>query len=274
MTEADRWFARCASERGYDPGEHEPDLSARGMTKRPDFVVTGPGGEQAAFEVKALTDQIALVQRLLSGQPVSAGPDQVFGPIREDVKEAAGQLKGLAGEMPVVAVLANPEGVPFDLSTEQVLAALYGNYEYRVPISAETGGAAGPGAVGLGRDGRLKTNHPYMSAVAILRCRENRQDALDALSAETKAQPGWEDMPTAVQADVLFDVVNANSADFPDGDYLYVDVIDTMSASLEEGPALPLPDSWFSEHPRDSRWRYNPAGYFECVRGPAKDKAD
>lgn len=273
MTKADRWFERCARERGYNPGEHEPDLSERGMSKRPDYVVTNSADERAAFEVKAFTDKIPLVQRLYSRQPVSAGPDQVFGPIREHVKAAAAQLKGLAEEMPVVAVLANPDGVPFDHSTEQVLAALYGNHEYRMAINTATG-KPGPVSFGLGRDGRLKTNHPYMSAVAILRHREHRQDAVDALTAETKTQPGWEEIPAARRAEILLDVINANSADFPDGDYFYVDVIDTMSASLEEGPALPLPDSWFGEHPRDSRWRYNPAGHFECVRGPAKVEAD
>jgi hypothetical protein len=52
--------------------------------------------------------------------------------------------------------------------------------------------------------------------------------------------------------------------ELPEGDYVYLDVIETMSES-----AVPLPDDWFDgEH--DSRWRLNLDGYLERVRGPLR----
>ncbi len=53
-----------------------------------------------------------------------------------------------------------------------------------------------------------------------------------------------------------------DQAELPDGDYVYVDVIETASAS-----AMPLPEEWFAGE-RDSRWRLGLDGYFAQVRGP------
>ena len=172
--------------------------------------------------------------------------------------------------MPLVVVLANPEGAFVHLDVDHVLAALYGNMQYSIPIDTETGGAAGPGQFELGRDGKLKTDHPYISAVVILHCREHGRDVVDGMVEEAKAQPGWETMTTAERGDVLADVLKtANERELPDGQYYRVDVIDTISASLPEGPAKLLPDEWFMG-PRDTRWRHNGIDHFEQVRGPKR----
>jgi len=42
-TSGDDLFERYLHEHGYDPGPHEPDLSAHGIQTRPDYLVTRDG---------------------------------------------------------------------------------------------------------------------------------------------------------------------------------------------------------------------------------------
>jgi hypothetical protein len=49
--------------------------------------------------------------------------------------------------------------------------------------------------------------------------------------------------------------------DLPTGDYIYLDVIETISES-----AVPLHEDSFDGE-QDSCWRLNTEGYFELVRG-------
>jgi hypothetical protein len=50
-TEGDDWFEEYLLTHGYMPGEHEPDLSSAGVTRRPDFLPSR-GGERIACEVE------------------------------------------------------------------------------------------------------------------------------------------------------------------------------------------------------------------------------
>ncbi len=256
---ADDWFERCLRERGHDPGEHEPDLAGAGISKSPDYLPTSAAGDQAGFEVKAFSRNSKLGQQFATQRGGVFDGKRLTAPSRNQLGEAAAQLKGLASKMPLVVVVANPEGAPVDMTVGGVVVeAMYG------PAPSLS-----PDRAGLGRDGKFTASHQYVSAVVILRCRQRRDDVLNELVAEAKAQPSWEQLGPAKRADVLLDVLSANDQDFSDGEYFHVDVIDTVSATASNGPALVLPDSWFSD-PLDTRWRYNGRDAFEQVQGPTK----
>jgi len=255
---ADDWFARCLRERGHDAGEHEPDLAGEGISKAPDYLPTSAAGHQTGFEVKAFSRNSKLGKQFATQRGGVFDPKRLTAPSRNQLGEAAAQLKGLAGKMPLVVVVANPEGAPVDMTVGGVIEAMYGPAR-----------SLGPDRAGLGRDGKFNASHQYVSAVVILRCRQRRDDVLDELVAEAKAQPTWEQLGDAERAEVLFDLLNANDQNFPDGEHFHVDVIDTVSATATDGPALVLPDSWFSD-PLDTRWRYNGRDAFEQVQGPTK----
>jgi hypothetical protein len=262
-TSGDELFERYLVEQGYDPGPHEPDLAARGIAKRPDFVPRCVQ-MQIACEVEQFAAGASALERRLSGQRTfAASPREVYGPIRNSIKEAAGQLKPLQPlKLPLVVVLANPEGAIVDLSVNNVVAALYGNPEFTMQIDPAAGSTVSGGRFELGRDGKLTNDHPYISAVALLRRREHRQDKADELAAADTGQGAPRDLAEAsVQALRL--LRRLHQAELPEGDYVYVDVIETASAS-----AMPLPEGWFAGE-RDSRWRLSAEGYFVQVRGPA-----
>ena len=171
-TTADEWFERYLLDHGFDPGEHEPDLSSWDVQTHPDYLPTGDAG-QIACEVKQFGKDLKLARRLAEQRYVAASDAEVYGPIRNQVAEAASQLKPLGSrQMPLVVVLANPAGAPVDLSFDHVIAALYGNTQWTVAIDPSTGGAVDEGRFELGRDGKLTNDHAYLSAVALLRRRE------------------------------------------------------------------------------------------------------
>jgi hypothetical protein len=266
-TEADDWFARYLLDQGNVPGEHEPDLSDRGITSRPDFLPHNTAGEQIACEVKQFSPNSKLGRRLRQGRPISAGDKEVFGPIRNQVAEAAATLKPLAAEgLPLVAVLANPEGAPVDLSVDHVVEALYGTAAYTLAIDPTTGGAIGDGQWILGRDGKLTNDHQYLSAVALMRVRAHRQDKQDEISQRLREADDWGDLSRPEQAGRIADAFACafEQGELPEGEYFWVDVIDTISET-----AVPLPESWF-DGPNDNRWRMSDEGQFEMVRGEGR----
>jgi hypothetical protein len=267
MTEADRWFERCLLERDCDPGEHEPDLSEQGLTKSPEFIPTNAVGQQAAFEVKAFSQNSKLGEQFARQKSGVFDGRRLIVPIRNQLGEAAAQLKGVAGKMPAVVVLANPHGGHVDMTVDGVLQAMYGDGRYVIPIDRESG-SGGPARYELGRDGKLTNDHRYLSAVVILRRRELRDDAQRAVMDEVESRPDWESLSAAEKLGALHDAVAANEHDFPDGEYFHVDVIDTISA-MTDGPALALPDDWF-KGPLDTRWRFDGADGVAQVSGPAK----
>lgn len=262
-TSGDELFERYLAERGYEPGPHEPSLAAHGIEKRPDFLPRF-GPMRIACEVEQFkAGASALERRLRSQRTVAASTGEVYGPIRNHIREAADQLKPLqALNVPLVVVLANPEGAIVDLSVTHVTAALYGNLGFAMQID-RTAGAAMNTRFELGRDGKVTNDHPYISAVALLRRREHRQDKIDEIAAAETGERAASDLAEAsVQAARL--LRRLNQIELPVGDYLYLDVIETMSAS-----AMPVPLEWFAgEH--DSRWRLGGGDCFERVRGPAR----
>lgn len=266
-TEADDWFAQYLLDHGDVPGEHEPDLSDRGITTRPDFLPRNAAGHQIACEVKQFSPHSKLGRRLRQGQPISAGDREVFGPIRNQVAEAATTLKPLVVEdLPLVAVLANPASAPVDLSVDHVVEALYGTAAYTLEIDPKIGGAIGDGRWILGRDGKLTNDHQYLSAVALMRVRTHRQDKQAEISERLREADDWEALARLEQFERVADAFSraCEQGEMPEGEYFWVDVIETISSS-----ATTLPDDWF-DGPNDNRWRLNDEGYFELVRGQGR----
>lgn len=261
-TSGDVGFERYLREHGYDPGPHEPSLAEHGIETRPDFLPRH-GDLQIACEVEQFTPgNSALERRLANQRTVSASPKEVYGPVRTHIASAAKQLKPLTAlKLPLIVVLANPEGAMVNLSVEHVLAALYGNPMFTMRIDPTIGGAVREGRFEFGRDGKLTNDHPYLSAVALLRRREHRTDRIAEIAAEERRDPSDFDPATTEAVQVL---KRLEQEDLPDGDYLYVDVIETISEV-----ATPLPEDWFDGE-QDSRWRINADGYFELVRGPQR----
>ncbi len=261
-TTADEWFERYLQDHGFDTGEHEPDLSSWGVQTQPDYLPTGDAG-QIACEVKQFGTDSKLAKRLAEQSYVAASDAEVYGPIRNQVAEAASQLKPLASrQIPLVVVLANPAGAPVDLSFEHVLAALYGNPQWTVAIDPSTGGAVDEGRFELGRDGKLTNDHAYLSAIVLLRRRELAHDARDEILAglrehyDGEAKTAEERQERAVAA-----IEELERHDLPDGHYFYVEVIEALSEL-----AVPLPEAWFAGE-RDRRWRCNAEGYYELAHG-------
>jgi hypothetical protein len=155
-TSGDELFERYLREHAYEAGPHEPDLAEHGIRKRPDFL-PHLGELQIACEVEQFTSGASALERRLADQrTVAASGKEVYGPIRNHVAKAAQQLKPLTAlELPLVVVLANPEGAMIDLSVQHVLSALYGDPTFTMEIDPTVGAAVGEGRYEFGRDGKL-----------------------------------------------------------------------------------------------------------------------
>lgn len=263
-TSGDELFERYLRDRGYEPGSHEPSLVEHGIEKRPDYVPRNKHMRIACEVEQFSAGESALERRLASQGTVSASAKEVYGPIRRHIQSAAKQLKPLTTlDLPLVVVLANPDGAMIDLSVDHVLAALYGNPMFSIQVDRTTGAPADQGRFEFGRDGKLTNDHSYLSAVVLLRRREHGSDRIAEIAAEERRDPAPSDFDDATEEAVAL-FRRLEREELPEGDYLYVDVIETMSES-----ALLLPEDWFNgEH--DSRWRLNADGYFELVGGPMR----
>lgn len=153
------WFRVYCDSLGLR-AEYEPDL---GITKRPDFIVRSgsfpvvceiktfkPGG---AFALKE--GQKFIIRDLTDGLKI----------IRNSIREAATQLRPLSARgVPLVIILADPCGAQVPLS--ETLYAMYGNMQALV---SKTDGIEGSTwTLYATRDGKLRDNHTYISAVLVL----------------------------------------------------------------------------------------------------------
>jgi hypothetical protein len=249
VNEAERWFERYLRDHGYEY-RYEPDL---GVATRPDFLIRRDGAE-VVCEVKGFEQTPALERRLAgTNQAVMVGDDEVYGPMRSAVREAARQLKPLAGsERPLVVVLANPLGFLVHLDMERLVEAMFGNPGYAGRFNAEEGRVE-DFQFQYGRDGRLRNDHPYVSGVAILHEREVLREYYD------EWREGWkENRPQLVNPsmDEVIDEfvaeseaweVSEEAANAPEGNVYWIDLMTTGSPE-----AVPVPDNVF-DGPRDRR---------------------
>lgn len=205
---------------------HEPDL---GVRKRPDYLVER-SGERAVCEVKESADSIVHKDLMTKGDSVRDLKEVLRG-LRGSIKTAAAQLKPLAGTgLSLVVVLANPHRLVLPFSVDEVGWAMYGGPRFRVPLSL----TGAPGALEAwtrihGRDGELSRNHPYVSAVALLR----------NAAEEPESTENWR----------------------PKGNYLCVDLLHTRSAM--RGFAPPVSSALF-DGAHDAHWA--PTAVGEYVR--------
>lgn len=176
-TAGDLMFEGYLAEQGYGPVPHEPDL---GVGKRPDYVIERDG-QRCVVEVKEFAEDSSPFK----GSSGTFDSRAMHKPIRGQIREAAHQLKPLAGQgLPLVVMLTNPRGVLLDLSVESLVHSMYGDLTYTFPVSPETGGATAPGQFIAGRNGKLRTDHQYISGVGLVSQRDRGREFIDAMRQE------------------------------------------------------------------------------------------
>jgi hypothetical protein len=262
-TASERWFEEYAREAGLGGWEdHEPDL---GIEARPDYLVHAleAPSARAVCEVKEFTTS-GLERRLRERHSgtLTLSDKEVYGAIRGRVRQAAKQLKPLAGRgLPLVIVLANPNGVRMEFDANAVELALYGNYTYGGPVNPATGAVEQFGRL-PGRDGKLTMDHSYVSAVVLLRRRFHARDHDEAWwkAKADELRPHYPDRPALMNA--LLEAAQ-DKPDGPPGHYHYVEVLHTVSSM--QGEAVPLPAELLAGI-RDKHYEPDARGFYSRVR--------
>jgi hypothetical protein len=259
-TPADDWFEGYLRREGLEGAdEHEPEL---GVSKRPDFLVAS-GSSQAVCEVKQF--ETSAMEKRFSLPGVNLGAlshEEVFGGVREKVREAARQLKPLASrDLPLVVVLANPKHVAMAFDVEHVQGSLYGNPTFGGPYDQATGTVTTIGRI-KGRDGQLTTSHPYISAIVLLRRREHADDFDQAWKAEHLAPLREQYGDTRELALAILEELDGKPPG-PPGAYFYVQVLHTVTAM--NGVANKLAPELFSGS-RDEAYEPDAEGFYTRLR--------
>jgi hypothetical protein len=238
---AEERFARYLRERGYT-FDRESDL---GIPSRPDFAISA-NGHTVVAEVKSF-DTDGIFEGLAPGQLGARGASEAFGPIRRQIKKAASQLRSLSDRgLPLVVVLDNPAGKPVPISSPyMIMSAMYGDLMMQADIS--TDGSLGRWQALAGRNGKLRNDHQYLSAVVVIRHEFEATKWAAAWFEERRAAFGVEDTRTLSAAFL------EASKSAPGGDEIYVEVYESLSTA-----ATPLPRDVY-DGPRDTRWAPNDA---------------
>jgi hypothetical protein len=241
-------FEAYLVQHGEPVPQHEPDL---GVIKRPDYLIERDG-YMCVCEVKEFANRTASFR----GAGGTTSPEVVLSPMRSQIREAARQLKPLAGNgMPLVIVLTNPHAALVLTDPSHVVHAMYGDPIVTIPIDAASGGADGDAVLITGRNGKLRMDHPYISALVLVRYRDRAADFYDTLNARNAALTPGERL----------DAVHAakDAGQVPEGRYLCVDVFPTLSLI-----ATTLPDVFFNG-PDDCLFQFDgDARAYRKVRGP------
>lgn len=249
--EGELLFEAYLAEHDYPEPAYEPNL---GVRTRPDYVVVR-GEAEAVCEVEEFDPD--------SGwSPGNAGPsgrrsmEDVLRPVRYKIRAAARQLKPLADSgRPLVIVLANPGGAWVGLWPQEIVWAMYGDPAFAFSVDAQTGDAVDEGGFITTRNGKLRNDHPYISAVAVVSQRDRAIDFYDQLVAGMGG----------ASADEKWQAINAakDRGEVPEGHYHRLDVYRTMSAR-----AAPVPGELFNG-PKDRLFEYDEeAGGYVWTGGP------
>ena len=242
-------FRRYLKDNGYDVLAYEPDL---GTPKRPDFLVRAAGRE-VVVEVESF--DTPPMPGTLPSEHVDMTPR--LRAVRDKITAGARQLKGITGR-PLVVVVANPRNSWEPLEGPMFIGALFGDPQVRLT----PGGGMG---LGSGRNGRLQVkepdgsvhgNHPYLSAVAVLRFVYPKH-AWAAAMAQSPAA-GTDDL-LAIMRDARHALGQQGEAA---AEAICLDVFETLSES-----AIPLPHDVFAG-PHDTRWAATRPGRYGQVAGP------
>jgi hypothetical protein len=160
-------FEQYLAQRGYSDYEHHPDWL--NPPKKPDYLIRTAFGE-VVVEVKSfqtwglladLKDEPSAIQSLT----------ETLEPVREAIKHAAKQLKGIR-ERPLIVVLDNPDNrIP--LTDYYVRSAMYGELNCTIPMDGRRHAYWYFGRNArlyiVGDRGLAHGNHDYISAVAVIR---------------------------------------------------------------------------------------------------------
>lgn len=250
-------FEAYLREQGYAIPEHEPDL---GVSRRPDYLVERDG-LKCVCEVKEFDRETTSTPGLGAGgnRFGSFDSETVLKPVRSQIRRAAVQLKPLADSgLPLMVIIANPHRAWVDTEDRQVIAAMFGDPMVSMTINTKTGTAESDPRFEFGRNGKLRADHPYISAVGFVRERARASDAIDDIRRRlADAQP--QERVAAIHA-------AQDRGELPEGVYHRMDVFRTASPE-----AAPIPDGLF-DAPMDRLFAYDPeAGTYGQVRGPTFD---
>lgn len=162
-TPGDEMFEAYLVEHGYVVPEHEPDL---GIGVRPEYLVERDG-EHCLTEVKEFDPATAPMRD--TSIKASWSQEETLKPIRNQVHHAARKLrKATKLGYPLVIVLVDAQqAMPGFLGSTDIEAALRGDLSVRLEV-LRSGRAAGEPMFTTGRNGELRNDHPYISAVVVI----------------------------------------------------------------------------------------------------------
>jgi hypothetical protein len=226
-TAGEELFEAYLDQHGYPAPEHHPDL---GISKRPDYLVR-LGEAECICEVKEFNpDEMSLP---FSGSGGTTSVTEVLKPVREKIRTAAKQLKPLADrDLALVVVLTNPHRAFVPLAEREVVWAMYGDPIFTFQVDPETGGAVGEERFTTSRHGKLRNDHPYLSAIAVVSERPRAADFYDEQAESSTATTREEKIEEILGFQERGDV--------PEGSYYRADCFKTMSPE-----ATPLPEVFF-----------------------------
>jgi hypothetical protein len=224
-------FGQYLAHWGYGDYEHHPERL--NPPKKPDYLIRTEFGE-VVVEVKSF-DTWGLLEKLKDEPFAMESLQETLGPIRDAIREATKQLKGIEGR-PLVIVLVSPDNrIP--VSPYYLISAMYGELELPVPLDqprSEQWRTGRNGRLYIPDDRGVKRGfHPYISAVAVIREKLSHPSPSAALSHS--------EVTTEIQA--------PNSA-------VTLDVFETISDRC-----VPLPRTLFA-HEGDRRWSALGDGFY------------
>lgn len=248
-------FERYVEQRGYSVLAYHPDL---GTAKRLDYLVRADGTD-VVVEVESFKTAVVRVPT----EPGGSAALSDLRPLRNKISTGSAQLKGISG-YPLIVVIANPYDIAVPLLPSHLVAAMYGDLAFEfLP--------GGTQKWSLGRNGRLHVdepdgtshgNHPYLSAVGVLRT----GSGLDMkIVADLRADAGAGN-PLQIVAQAL----PADGTTKVQREALSLDVFETVSAT-----ALAVPRTIFNG-PGDTRWgqvspgRYGPIASPDAAASPVE----
>lgn len=242
-------FKRYLHDSGYDILAYEPDL---GNSKRPDFLISAQGNEIVA-EVESFNTPPLPAAPPRSGF-VSMVPQ--LRTVRRKITAGAEQLKGIE-DRPLMVVLANPRNSWVPLEGPMFIGAMYGDMQASFTPDGDL-------ILNSGRNGRLhvtepdgsvRGNHPYLSAVAVLRF-TYPPEAWAAALTQSQAEGHAEPLAVTRRAQQLVAQLGEQAASD-----ISLDVYETTSES-----AIPLPRDIFNG-PHDTRWGVASPGRYGQLSG-------
>lgn len=242
-------FERYLKATGYDVVAYEPDL---GTAKRPDYLIRA-AGQEVVVEVESFNTL-----------PMPAMPPDAFvdmtpkmKAVRNKISAGAAQLKGIESR-PLVVVLANPRNSWVPLEGAMFLGALFGDPGARLtPEGGMTMGSGRNGRLHVKElDGSVHGNHPYLSAVAVLRLIYPKT-VWAAAMAQSEAMGNTNPLSIVRVATRLLAEQGETAAEA-----ICLDVFECVSDS-----AIPLPRDVLAG-PYDTRWGVTGVGEYWQVAGP------